>query len=103
MRDLNSTHTRRCAAGVMGFMMLLIVLFSAFYITVETDHDCSGEDCPICICVERCDEMLHQVASGAVALAAVVVPVICILHSAILLIHAFSQGTLVSQKVRLNN
>ena len=52
MRDYRSANSRKIAAGIMGFMMLAFVLFSAFYIAAEAEHDCEGEGCPICVCIE---------------------------------------------------
>ena len=103
MRNSNSALTRRIAAGIMGLMMLVIVLFSAFYIAAETDHDCCGEDCPICACIHQCENILRGIGDGAAVRSAAVAPVILILFAAAFVIAAVSQDTLVSRKVRLNN
>ena len=94
---------KRTVAGVLGLLLLLAMLFSAFFITAETDHDCAGEDCPICACLQQCENTLHRIDDGNALLTAIVIPVIITLISAFLNTPEFSQETLFSRKVRLNN
>lgn len=94
---------KRIAAGIIGIMMLFITLFSAFYIASEADHDCTGEDCSICACIQQCENTLHQTGDGAASQSAVIIPVVFMLVFAVLFVAVFPQGTLVSRKVRLNN
>ncbi len=103
MRDSNISVAMRIAAGIMGLVLLTVVLFSAFYIAAEADHDCSGEDCLICACIRQCENTLRGVGSGSAALISFIVPVILILLAAASVIAAAPQDTLVSIKVRLNN
>lgn len=103
MRDSNVSKAKRITAGIMGLMMLVIVLFSAFYIAAEVDHDCCGEDCPICACIQLCENTLCGFGDGTVAQPAAVVPVILILIATVFFVTEVSQETLVSRKVRLNN
>lgn len=94
---------KRIAAGIMGILMLFIMLFSAFYIAAEADHDCTGEDCPICACIQQCENTLHQIGDGITSQAAVIIPFVFLLVSIFLFASLFPQETLVSRKVRLNN
>ncbi|MCR5648213.1 MAG: hypothetical protein K6F67_01595 [Oscillospiraceae bacterium] len=87
----------------MGLMMLVLVLFSAFYIAAEADHDCSGEDCLVCACIRQCENALRVVGDGTAAGSAAVAPVFVILLAAAFVIAAASPDTLISVKVRLNN
>ena len=103
MRNSSTSKVLRITAGIMGLMMLFIVLFSAFYIAAETDHECCGEDCPICACIHQCENTLRGIGDGAAVRTAAVAPVILILFAAAFVIAAVSQDTLVSRKVRLNN
>ncbi len=94
---------KRIAAGIMGTLMLFIMLFSAFYIVAEADHDCTGEDCPICDCIQQCENTLHQIGDGIASKAAVIIPIVFLLVSIFLFAALFPKETLVSRKVRLNN
>ena len=102
MGDSGTPRVLRITAGVMGLMMLVLVLFSAFYIAAEADHDCSGEDCLICRCVRACENTLHG-AGGAAGARSADSPVFLLLLAAAFVLSAAARDTLVTGKVRLNN
>ena len=60
----------------MGLMLLVFVLFSAFCIAAEADHDCCGEDCPICACIQMCENTLRGNKSGTAVQVSVLIPVL---------------------------
>ena len=103
MPHMHIMKNKRIAAGIMAFLMLFIMLFSASFIAIEADHDCTGEDCPICACIAQCENTLHQIGDGAAVQAAVIVPVFFMLIPAFLFADDFTRETPVSRKVRLNN
>ncbi len=103
MRDSKASGIIRITAGVMGLMMLVIVLFSAFYIAAETDHDCTGEDCPVCACIQHCESTLRSIGNGISVSSSVIIPFLFILLAAALFAAAVPSDTLISRKVRLNN
>jgi hypothetical protein len=103
MPHLHIMKNKRLAAGIIAFLMLFIMLFSASFIAIEADHDCTGEECPICACIAQCENTLHQIGDGVAVQAAVIVPVVFMLILAFLLATDFPKETLVSRKVRLNN
>lgn len=90
-------------AGIIALMMLAIALLSALFIAVEADHDCTGEDCPICVCIEQCEQTLRQIGGGMAAGIVSVLPAAAFLFIAVYYFIAFLSETLVSKKVRLNN
>jgi len=49
----------RIAALLFAVTILVIMLYSAFFVAVEADHDCVGEGCPICYQVDAC-HMRHS-------------------------------------------
>ena len=103
MRNSSKSKFLKMTAGIMGLILLVIVLFSAFYIAAEADHDCCGGDCPICACIHQCENNLRVIGDGTAVRSAAVVPVIHILFAAAFVITAVSHDTIVSRKVRLNN
>ena len=103
MCSSDSEKVRRTAAGVMGIMMLVIVLLSALCIAAEADHDCTGEDCLICACVQRCENTLCGIGEGKSSQSSALVPVLCVLILAALFVAELPQETLVSGKIRLND
>ena len=103
MRASTAARAKRLEAGILGGLLLILVLFSAFYIAAEADHDCCGEDCPICACIRQCEHTLHGAGAKAAAHGFVLLPVLIVLLAAGPFPAAFPQETPVSGKVRLNN
>lgn len=103
MRNSSASKGLRITASIMGLMLLVLVLFSAFYIAAEADHDCCGKDCPICACIHQCENTLRGIGDGVAVRSGAVAPVIFVFFVAAFVITAVSQDTLVSRKVRLNN
>ena len=97
------TNRRRILAGFMGMLFLCAMLFSAFYIAAESHHDCEGEDCPICACIDQCEGVLYRVSDDAPAAAAVLLPVLFLFLCELSQTSCILQETPVSRKVRLNN
>ena len=93
----------KLTAGIISVMMLLFVLLSSFYIAAEANHDCAGHDCPVCACVQQCEDSLHRVFDGLTAQAAAFIPVVCCVLPALFTAPTFACETLVSKKIRLNN
>lgn len=93
---------RSCLAFVICAAILFGVLFSFLFIGSETQHNCCGEDCPVCISLEQAEQLLAQIGSAAAALLfpAFFLAVACIFSAAVLFL---STVTPVSRKVRLNN
>ena len=97
-----ANKARRILAGVLGLALLLALVLCALCIAAEADHDCTGEDCPVCALVHQCENLLRQFGAAAAATA-------LIAAAALLCVSAASYActvcrvTPVSRKVRLNN
>lgn len=93
----------RIAALLFAVTILVIMLYSAFFVAAEADHDCVGEGCPICYQVDACQNTLKSL-SLAVCVTAVAVAFTYILCRCISLCTDYAQrDTLVSLKVKLSN
>lgn len=53
---------RRSIAGILSILVFLTFLLSSAFISVEADHDCEGEDCAICRCIDMCLTVLKVTA-----------------------------------------
>ena len=95
--------TQKMIAGIMAMMLLVIVLFSAVFIVVEAGHDCEGEDCHICICIEMCRDSFQRVVGKDMFKIIMIVPVVMLGMSFLLSAGNTLESTPVSRKVRLNN
>lgn len=69
---MQEDRLQRITSGILGMILLAVVLFSAFFMTYEKEHDCTGEHCPVCACIHQCEKILrsfqHCVESYAVFL-----------------------------------
>ena len=92
----------RLLAGVIAMTLFFIVLFATVYIAVEADHDCSGEDCEICMVIDQCCLILGNRSVGKnphiaslIVFSSIIIACFCD--------QSIERFTLVSAKVRLNN
>ena len=103
MHAFKQLRARQIAAGLLSLTLLLLALFSALFIASHAQHDCAGEDCPVCACIERCARLLHG-ADARLELQKAALPVSAfVLCTAAACILAFAAATPVSTKVKLNN
>ena len=103
MRRFWKNNAKRITAGILGFLVLLILIFSSFYIAVESDHVCCGEHCPVCITLHQCESILKIFHTAKVKAVQCVVPLLILaIVIAFISLYSYSE-TPVSQKVRLNN
>lgn len=96
------TRQNRIAA-VIAAITVLVVLFSSAYIVEHADHDCTGEDCPICEQLYACARNLNNLTA-----AAMVVTVMLVLRFALQAVagqakYACVPRTPVYLKVKLSN
>jgi hypothetical protein len=91
--------TKRIAA-IAGLMLILTMTFSVFYIAEEAGHHCEDEDCPICMCIQLCRNIIQSGGSGSTGLEWS--PFLLILPVIIFTAY-FTIDTPVSKRIRLNN
>ena len=88
---------------LLAAVLAVVMLFSAVYIAVEADHDCSGEDCAICRQIGICENLLKSLglAGAAAAITAVLTYTMC--RAILPCTEMIGTLTLVSLKVKLSN
>ena len=99
---MNTKKKKSIFNGSMYFIFICYICFS-FYIVKEENHNCTGEDCPICTNIHQAEQTLRNLGTGTVIHATVnPVPFMLVLAIAG---QAFvvSNTSLVSQKLRLND
>ncbi len=93
------------AAVMITALILFVLLFSSFYMAAEADHDCSGEDCPVCVVLLQCQQAVKRISGSAPGTA--VITLLLISATGIILLPVsdsfISYPTLVSRKIRLDN
>ena len=90
-------------ALIMAIAMLSAVLLAGFFIAIEAEHDCEGEDCPICECLEQCHAILNQTGSAPVTCKGIVFSVALLITFCVHITRVFRRETPVTIKVRLND
>ena len=55
------TKRNRLIASVLTLTVIFVMLFSVCFIIAEADHDCVGEDCPICYQINICENTLRSI------------------------------------------
>lgn len=103
MCDIKNSK-KKIAAGIIVTMMLLYIVLSAFFISLEANHKCEDEEnCPICECMQICQNTLHQISDFAAVAVFAFVPVLLCLGVFVSVSLNLKKETPVSYKIRLNN
>ena len=95
--------SKRLAVLFMIAVTLFVVISCAAFNVIELGHDCTGEDCPVCYCVNLCENTLRQLTlvSSQVLFAYVNIFAVLIFCSYVTLCE--SHKTLITLKVKLSN
>ncbi len=92
---------RRIALKMTAILLVALTMFSAFFIILEADHDCSGEDCPVCAAIQLFGNILRYAGTKPDAITAVAALAFAIIYLSAAGYTA--RVTPVSVKVRMNN
>ena len=103
MKDSGRTTAKKITAVIISVLMAAVVLFSVFYIAAEADHECEGEHCQICECIEICAGILQRFGFGAVHSAVAAACCFALISVIFCCETVRSENTPVTLKVRLNN
>lgn len=98
-------HAKRAIALLVCVCLAAAFLFSAWFATAHIHHDCTGNDCPVCMLIHRLSDLLRKLARAVMLLAASFLAVLTALHGAAPY-RTFEDArgnTPVSLKVQLNN
>lgn len=98
-----STIKKRNLAVILCMMLIFTTLFSLFFIVEETNHHCSGQDCPVCACMHQAERTLRSLDGGIFHQTAFIPFCACLLLLPLFQIFCLPAVSLVSQKVRLND
>ena len=65
------TNKKRLVAVVMAAIIFIVVMASLLVVAHEADHDCIGENCPICTVIALCQNTLKMLSGVTVAIVAI--------------------------------
>ena len=97
------TKKKRIISLIVAVAVFFVMLYSALYIAAEANHDCVGENCPVCYQISVCENTLKNLSLAvcAVAFAAAFTYTLCRSISACA--DVTPSYTLVSLKVKLTD
>ena len=61
------TKRKRICAVLFAAVLCFVAVFSAFIIAAEANHDCIGDGCVFCSCIDICENALKTLTSISVA------------------------------------
>ena len=99
-----TSSRKRIISWIILIVFSLVIFCSSAFIIVHTDHDCTGDDCSICMELAECHKTLHTLGT-AVAGVLQLILILCIagaLYKVIIKSHS-AHTTLISLKVELLN
>lgn len=96
-------RAKRIIAFAVAMAIVCVTLFSFIYGAEHADHQCTGNDCPICATINQSMNSLKQLGLGVVFIAAAAVSIFVETQLRKEYMCFCSVSTLFSQKVRLNN
>ena len=88
---------------LLAVTILFVVLCSAAFIAEEANHDCVGENCPICAQISVCQNMLKTFALAVCAVAFAAAFTYILRKHILACTDKAPSYTLVSLKVKLTN
>lgn len=93
----------RSVTLIVSFAVILFMVFSSCFVVLEAEHDCTGEDCIVCECIDVCVNTLRQIRTSTFTK---LIPVLILPATAVLftiIVNIRKAGTPVSRKIQLNN
>lgn len=95
---------QRIAAIIACFILMAVTFLSLFYIEKELNHDCTGEDCAVCVCIHQAEAVLKNIGNGvslSIHAINIMLFTVCLGISACFIL--VFKTSLISKKVRLND
>ena len=96
-------NKRRFASIIIAAFIVVAVLTSLFVVAHEADHDCIGEDCPVCAVIAACQTILKTLRDALVVAAAALVCFVVAASIEKFISIRSSENTPISLKVKLLN
>ncbi|MDO5146626.1 MAG: hypothetical protein Q4D60_06460 [Eubacteriales bacterium] len=93
----------RKSAMAACVVFLFVTFFSFLFLAKEVNHDCIGEDCPVCACIHQIKQNLEERGTGAFVQCASVPFMVSLLSLGVFAPFLPVDVSLVGKKVRLDD
>lgn len=90
-------------ALILSVATMSLIVLSVGYVIKEANHDCTGEDCPICVQIEQCLNNFRTLGTGTEIQSDIFVVEKFFEPTIFLYVCLIVPFTLTKQKVRLDN
>lgn len=97
------TKKFRFMTGLLAATLAVVLLSSAVYLALASDHDCAGEDCAVCHQIGVCENLLKSLGLAGVAAAITAAFTYTMCKAILPCTEMIGTLTLVSLKVKLSN
>ncbi len=94
---------RRKTAVFLTVLFAIVVLFSHIFTAAEADHDCSGEDCPVCQVVAAVENAFKGLSAAKVSDSSAFVLFFAAVVLVLFAADEVLRSTLITLKVKLSN
>ena len=58
------TKKQRTHSILICFAFISFTLFTVLFIVKESNHNCTGADCPICLAIQHAEQTLKQIGTA---------------------------------------
>ena len=99
---MQNKKAKRITAWVVMVATVLVILFSTYYLVEHSYHNCTGNECPICMVMEQCSNNLKTMSTDFVFACTSLFILTSLLKEVHYELNIFN-NSLISQKVRMNN
>ena len=93
----------RIIAILLAITIFFVVLCSALFIIHGSEHDCIGEGCVICNCINLIEGLQRLIALASAAFMFAAIPLLTVLFYAFSLENSKRENTPIKLKVKLLN
>ncbi|MCR5142246.1 MAG: hypothetical protein K6C68_06930 [Ruminococcus sp.] len=94
----------RATAWIVLLVFSLVLFFSSAFIIVHSDHDCTGENCSICMVLAQRHKTLHTLGTAVAGVLQLTLMLCMVAALCNIIISSHSEHTtLISLKVELLN
>ncbi|WP_138269559.1 hypothetical protein [Anaerofustis stercorihominis] len=95
--------SKKIIAYIITFMIISFLLFSSLFIIKNVNHDCVGDDCPICNFIHDIEHVLKNLDSGKAVWSFYLFKILFYFNLITFISYSVLKRTLILEKVRLNN
>ena len=97
------TRAARGMKRALGFLLVLSFILTLFFIAFEAHHDCSGEECPICVSLQEYVRSVKGFCNSLPILSALSVVFAATVLCSLAVAEGLDFKTPITVKVRMND